>query len=305
MRTGRGCAPRRARRCARTSSPGSNGRPAIGSKTLTSSRFPKATRFSEQVWSRIQATPVDASWRNLTPLVYVGLSALADRMGDANLYLSAATTYLTGMANVPAPPLLHHLDVFWMPEDEDLAHQLGRSTWPLDRMERPLDRASNVGMDSRRPERPRLTDISGDTPEHWRTRVASRVVTAQSDFALMMRHEIAPGLRRIGLRGSGNSFVIPSDTYWALVGFQKNRYSDRDEVLFTINLKVVSHRVWDAMREFSPWRSERPSANEALSIYPDVWDRRIGHLLPVADDYWWNYEQANRPPDWLRRCSRP
>jgi hypothetical protein len=72
------------------------------------------------VGQRVQTTTVDATWHDLSPLVYAGLAALADRLGEASLYLDAAYSDLMGMAKVPVAPLLNHLDVFWMPEDEDL-----------------------------------------------------------------------------------------------------------------------------------------------------------------------------------------
>jgi hypothetical protein len=94
------------------------------------------------------------------------------------------------------------------------------------------------------------------------------------------------------------SFSIPSDDHWALIGFQKDRHSDRDAVRFTVNLKVVSHHAWDAIREGSPWRSERPSANEALSGLPGAWSTRIGFLMPAHGDYWWEL-RAGDPTDRL------
>lgn len=103
----------------------------------------------------------------------------------------------------------------------------------------------------------------------------------------MMKDEVAPALRVLGLRGSGRAFSIPSERYWALIGFQGSRHSDRDAVSFTINLKVVSHDAWAEIRVEQPWRSERPSANESLSLEPGAWDQRLGFLLPARRDQWW------------------
>jgi hypothetical protein len=123
-------------------------------------------------------------------------------------------------------------------------------------------------------------------------------MTAQEEFACMMRREVAPALRLVGLKGSGFSFSILSDDYWAVIGFQKNRHSDRDAVSFTINLNVVSRPAWDAIRAGSPWRTERPSPNESLWGLPGAWSTRIGLLLPGQDDYWWELRRGD-PTDRL------
>jgi hypothetical protein len=47
--------------------------------------------------------------------------------------------------------------------------------------------------------------------------------TVQIVYADMLRTEIAPRLRVLGFKGSGNSYVLPDDDRWLLVGFQKNR----------------------------------------------------------------------------------
>lgn len=64
--------------------------------------------------------------------------------------------------------------------------------------------------------------------------------TAQQTYKRFLRDHLAPALREIGLKGSGNAFVLPHDTAWIQVGFQGNRYSDAHEVRFTINMAIAS-----------------------------------------------------------------
>jgi len=115
---------------------------------------------------------------------------------------------------------------------------------------------------------------------------------AQDAFKVMLRDEIAPALRQLGLRGSGQTFSLPSKTHWALVGFQKSDWSDSRQLRFTINLTVVSHDAWEAARSRFPEIGDHPVANGdyALPIrpMPGYWHIRIGRLLPGDRDRWWD-----------------
>ncbi|HJW50285.1 MAG TPA: DUF4304 domain-containing protein [Candidatus Limnocylindria bacterium] len=112
----------------------------------------------------------------------------------------------------------------------------------------------------------------------------------------MLRDVIAPALRGLGFQGSAQSFVLRSDTHWALVGFQKSRDRYADSVKFTVNVTVVAREIWKVWREASPHLPARPHANVSYGpgsrqLDPDVraaysWER-IGVLMPVRNDYWW------------------
>src|SRR5260221_5989221 len=96
------------------------------------------------------------------------------------------------------------------------------------------------------------------------------LMTAQEAFASMMRQRVAPTVRDLGLKGSGQAFSIPSDRYWALIGFQKSGFSTSGAVLFTVNLKVVSREVWAKAYEEGPWRGPKPTAN-VLAAVSEAW----------------------------------
>ena len=111
-------------------------------------------------------------------------------------------------------------------------------------------------------------------------------MTAQDAFARMMKHEIAPALRRLGFKGSGQRYELPWEAGWAILGFQKSTSSGAERVKFTINVTVVSGDEWARARKERPYLPERPSAN----TYEDVgWETRVGALIPGAGgDRWWS-----------------
>jgi uncharacterized protein DUF4304 len=84
--------------------------------------------------------------------------------------------------------------------------------------------------------------------------------TAQEAYKEMLKTAIAPGLRSSGFKGSGQNYRLPSDHYWAMLGFQKSTSSDAGRVRFTVNVLVVSRSKWDAVRAESPHLPERPTA---------------------------------------------
>jgi hypothetical protein len=111
------------------------------------------------------------------------------------------------------------------------------------------------------------------------------VERAQETFTRMMQREIAPALRELGFKGSGQSFTLPSHTHWALLGFQRSRWGDSKEVRFTVNVTVVEKRAWEELRATRPHLGARPSPN--VREPAPAWTERIGLLLPAGTDLWW------------------
>ena len=52
----------------------------------------------------------------------------------------------------------------------------------------------------------------------FRTATMSAVATAQETYGEMLKALVAPGLRAMGFKGSGQNYRVPSDDYWALLG---------------------------------------------------------------------------------------
>jgi hypothetical protein len=111
------------------------------------------------------------------------------------------------------------------------------------------------------------------------------VESAQDTFKRMIREKIAPELRAFGFKGSGQRFVLPSESHWALLGFQRSAWGDSRKGSFTINLTVVSKEAWEQSRAQRPQRGPIPAANGYEGI--PAWEDRIGMLMPESSDQWW------------------
>jgi hypothetical protein len=66
------------------------------------------------------------------------------------------------------------------------------------------------------------------------------MVTAQETYREMMKTQVAPALRGLGFKGSGQNYELPSPGHWAMLGFQKSAWSDASALRFTVNVLVVS-----------------------------------------------------------------
>jgi hypothetical protein len=131
------------------------------------------------------------------------------------------------------------------------------------------------------------------------------VETAQEGFKSLMRDAVAPRLRGLGLKGSGQNYTLPSQTHWAFLGFQKSAYSDRERIDFTVNVTVVSRSDWERGRQVRPQMPAKPGANWDLPPYiaadfGDYWNARLGHLMPGGRDRWWTFNPNDTTDDLAR-----
>ena len=122
------------------------------------------------------------------------------------------------------------------------------------------------------------------------------MATAQETYRELMKSHIAPGLRALGFKGSGQSYELPTPEHWVMLGFQKSQWSDAADVRFTVNVLVAARKVWDAQRKERTHLPARPTANRLWGDF--VWQRRIGRLLPAGEDLWWQVD-AGTPLDQL------
>lgn len=117
--------------------------------------------------------------------------------------------------------------------------------------------------------------------------------TTQQIYANLMKEAFAPALRTAGLRGSGGRFELPSDEFWAQLGFQKSAYSDSNTLKFTINLSVIGRAVWAEQAAKKPYLGKKPSP---LIHYGDWADQiRIGALTTSSEDLWWWLHAGDDP----------
>jgi len=115
--------------------------------------------------------------------------------------------------------------------------------------------------------------------------------TAQESYAELLKSLIAPRLRALGFKGSGQNYTLASDDHWAMLGFQKSTSSDRGRVRFTANVLVVSRTGWDEARAAQPHLPKRPTATTYWGTF--VWQERIGALLPGGQDQWWEFNASS------------
>jgi len=95
----------------------------------------------------------------------------------------------------------------------------------------------------------------------WQGWFYAQVVTAQDTFKAMLRLAIAPGLRALGFKGSGQVYEPPDEQYWSLLGFQRSVASDRHEARFTINLSVAEKAGWAEARREHSYYPVKPNPN--------------------------------------------
>lgn len=83
-------------------------------------------------------------------------------------------------------------------------------------------------------------------------------MTVQDDYRVMIRDHVAPALREMGFRGSGQNYVFPTETHWVSLWFQKSGSSDAHRIRFTLHLLVVGKDEWEAIRLGNQFAPERP-----------------------------------------------
>jgi hypothetical protein len=117
--------------------------------------------------------------------------------------------------------------------------------------------------------------------------------TPQQVYDHLMTMTFAPALRAAGLRGSGGRFELPSERYWAQLGFQKSTYSDSAALEFTVNLSVISREVWADQVAAKPHLGKEPKP----STFYGSWAKqvRIGALTPSGEDVWWRLNRGHDP----------
>ncbi len=112
----------------------------------------------------------------------------------------------------------------------------------------------------------------------------------------MMRDCVAPRLRALGWKGSGQRYEFPDTHAWVQLGFQKSQHNSARVVQFTINVSVIGRLAWDAHRAEQPLLPARP--NPSMSYGPHLSPVRIGRLTPREQDTWWHIS-VDRPRDRL------
>ena len=117
--------------------------------------------------------------------------------------------------------------------------------------------------------------------------------TPQQVYDQLMKESFAPALRAVGLKGSGGRFELPSEKYWAQLGFQKSAYSDSQVLQFTVNLSVISRDVWAEQRAAKPHLGTKPKPSTFYGSWAE--QVRVGQLTPSGEDLWWWLNRGDDP----------
>lgn len=116
-------------------------------------------------------------------------------------------------------------------------------------------------------------------------------VNALQLFDEMLRTQVAPGLRALGLRGSGKNFSLPNGNGdHALLGFQKDKWNTAEVCRFTANTAFHSQQGWQQARTREPWLPASPTPHD---MAPRGWQQRVGFLLDPPHDHWWTIRIAD------------
>ncbi|MCC9311205.1 DUF4304 domain-containing protein [Kitasatospora sp. RB6PN24] len=124
--------------------------------------------------------------------------------------------------------------------------------------------------------------------------------TAQELYRTMMRDRVAPRLRELGWKGSGQRFELPDPRAWVQLGFQSSRSNSASSLKFTINISVIDRQAWGAHQAEHPGLPAQP--NPSTHYGPQFSPVRIGHLLAARQDTWWHISAA-QPVDRVIRAA--
>ncbi|SIM88184.1 DUF4304 domain-containing protein [Micromonospora cremea] len=108
----------------------------------------------------------------------------------------------------------------------------------------------------------------------------------RATYRAMLRDDIAPALRALGF---SSRYSLPDPESWALLGFQSSRFNTSESLTFTVNLCAVSRLVWESRRREQGHLPEKPSPRTFYGHF--VWSCRLGHVMPVDKDVWWNLDE--------------
>lgn len=101
-------------------------------------------------------------------------------------------------------------------------------------------------------------------------------MSAQEIYHHFIQHDIGPLLKDRGFRKSRQTFWKDSDMILAVISFQKSQWNSNEVVSFTVNVGIASKRLMPAHP------AHRPPRVEACVV-----QERIGWLLPIREDLWW------------------
>ncbi len=133
-------------------------------------------------------------------------------------------------------------------------------------------------------------------------------MTGQLHLREMLRTQVAPAFRELGMRGSGQKYWLPNENGdHALVEFRKDRWNAAysGACRFTLEYLFYSGAAWEKARSRWTWLPAKPNAGTYLVDAPDGpaeidvrWEN-IARLMPVRhgyDGHCWTIRTADDVP---------
>ncbi|WP_026424604.1 DUF4304 domain-containing protein [Actinokineospora inagensis] len=119
---------------------------------------------------------------------------------------------------------------------------------------------------------------------------AGAVRNADEWFKLMVDTGLAPGLRALGMSGSGRHFRVIEDAHIGQVSILQSSKSSAYSTRFTMSLSVTATDEWATQLRIRPYTGRHPGGG---------WQERIGNLMLIGSgipigDLWWKIE-AGKP----------
>ncbi|CRK60554.1 hypothetical protein [Alloactinosynnema sp. L-07] len=113
------------------------------------------------------------------------------------------------------------------------------------------------------------------------------VRNADEWFRLMVETGLAPGLRALGLSGTGRRYRMVRDAHVAQVSILQSNLGPRS-TRFTLALSVAATDEWSSQLRIRPYL--RGASNAGMG-----WQERIGNLILVGSgvpigDLWWQVD---------------
>lgn len=122
-------------------------------------------------------------------------------------------------------------------------------------------------------------------------------MTASKLCEEMLKTHVAPGLRELGMRGSGQNYKVPNDNGdYALLGFQKDSWDGTTR--FTANVAFYSGRDWQEARSRNGWLPAAPTATSHYAVGTELQggSQRVGYLMDPPHDHWWTVQTEDEIP---------
>lgn len=88
-------------------------------------------------------------------------------------------------------------------------------------------------------------------------------MTAQEEYARLVKDFLGPRLRDLGFKGSAGRYSLDSDTTWRLLGLQKSTSNTQDRVRFYINLTKIDRDEWSRLKAARPHFPDVPAPNNS------------------------------------------